>query len=70
MRTPKFHIALGFCAVLAGTTGALADPGLYGRDPAGFAKLSGKLDALRRDGEAREMEWLELEGRRETLAGK
>ena len=30
MRTPKFHIALGFCAVLAGTTGVVADPGLYG----------------------------------------
>jgi hypothetical protein len=30
MRTPRFHIALGFCAALAGTTDALADPGLYG----------------------------------------
>jgi ATP-binding cassette subfamily F protein uup len=46
---------------------ALADPGLYGRDPAGFDRLSQALQTARtRLGEAEE-EWLALEVRREAI---
>ena len=47
--------------------GGLADAGLYGRDPAGFERLSKALDAARAQLEAAEQEWLVLEERRETL---
>jgi ATP-binding cassette subfamily F protein uup len=46
----------------------LADPNLYSRDPAGFSRLSGALAAARAELEAAELEWLELEERREALA--
>jgi ATP-binding cassette subfamily F protein uup len=45
----------------------LADPGLYGRDPAGFQGLSRELDQLRADLMSAEEEWLALEERREAL---
>ncbi|WP_337188804.1 ABC-F family ATP-binding cassette domain-containing protein [Phenylobacterium sp.] len=46
---------------------ALADPGLYARDPAGFDRYSRALDAAQVQLAAAEEEWLELEARRETL---
>ncbi len=46
----------------------LADPDLYVRDPAGFSRLSGALEAARAELDAAELEWLELEERREALA--
>ena len=46
----------------------LADPGLYGRDPAGFQALSGELDALRETLASAEEEWLVLEERKEALS--
>ncbi|WP_374577442.1 ABC-F family ATP-binding cassette domain-containing protein [Phenylobacterium sp.] len=46
----------------------LADPDLYARDPAGFSRLSAALEAARTDLDAAELEWLELEERREALA--
>ena len=45
----------------------LADAGLYSRDPAGFQKLSGELDAARAGLVSAEEEWLALEERREAL---
>ncbi|WP_372785179.1 ABC-F family ATP-binding cassette domain-containing protein [Phenylobacterium sp.] len=45
----------------------LADPGLYGRDPAAFQKLSRELDAVRAELASAEEEWLALEERREAL---
>ncbi|HEX4712183.1 ABC-F family ATP-binding cassette domain-containing protein [Phenylobacterium sp.] len=45
----------------------LADPGLYGRDPEAFRKLTGDLDAMRAQLVAAEEEWLTLEERREGL---
>ena len=45
----------------------LADPGLYTRDPARFAELSGKLAALRTQKDADEDRWLALEMVREEL---
>jgi len=45
----------------------LADPGLYGRDPAGFQNISRELDRLRADLASAEEEWLALEERREAL---
>ncbi|MDZ4317822.1 MAG: ATP-binding cassette domain-containing protein [Phenylobacterium sp.] len=45
----------------------LADPGLYGRDPAAFDRFGQALAAARGRLEAAEMEWLELEERREAL---
>ena len=46
----------------------LADPNLYARDPAAFAKLSAALESARQELSASEEEWLELEERREALA--
>ncbi|MET0596934.1 MAG: ABC-F family ATP-binding cassette domain-containing protein [Mesorhizobium sp.] len=47
----------------------MADPGLYGRDPAAFASAAETLDRLRGELAAMEEEWLELELLRETLEG-
>ena len=47
--------------------GRLADPGLYGRDPAGFDRASRQLAQLREAQARLEERWLELEGLRETL---
>ena len=47
----------------------LADPELYGRDPAGFEAAAARLRAARAEREALEERWLELEDRREALAG-
>lgn len=52
---------------IAAMEARLADPGLYGRDPAGFQKLSQELDAARAGLAAAEEEWLALEERREAL---
>jgi ATP-binding cassette subfamily F protein uup len=46
----------------------LADPALYSRDPAAFARLSAALEAARSQLSTGEEEWLELEERRESLA--
>ncbi|MDP3659088.1 ABC-F family ATP-binding cassette domain-containing protein [Phenylobacterium sp.] len=46
----------------------LADPGLYGRDPAAFQRVSKTLDAARRQLADAEEEWLSLEERREAMA--
>jgi len=46
----------------------LADPNLYSRDPAAFSRLSGSLEAARTQLDEAELEWLELEERREALA--
>ena len=52
---------------LAALEARLADPGLYGRDPSGFQRLSRELDAARAGLAAAEEDWLVLEGRREAL---
>ena len=54
---------------LSALEAGLADPALYGRDPAGFERLSQALEAGRARLAAAETEWLELEGRREALEG-
>jgi ATP-binding cassette subfamily F protein uup len=46
----------------------LADPGLYARDPAAFARVSQALEAARAELAAAEDEWLHLEALKETLA--
>jgi ATP-binding cassette subfamily F protein uup len=46
---------------------ALGDPTLYSRDPKGFDATMKKLDAVRADLEAGEMEWLELEEKKAGL---
>lgn len=46
----------------------LADPGLYARDQAAFAKINTALEAARAELSAAEEEWLELEERREALS--
>jgi len=45
----------------------LADPGFYGRDPAGFQRLSQDLETLRTQLIAAEEEWLTIAERREAL---
>ena len=47
----------------------LADPDLYTRDAAGFARITARLDALRTELEQSEEQWLELEMKREELSG-
>jgi len=47
----------------------LADPNLYQRAPARFAEVTAALDAARAELMAIEVEWLELETLRESLAG-
>jgi ATP-binding cassette subfamily F protein uup len=46
---------------------ALADPGLYSRDPAAFQRLSAELETVRTRLSSAEEEWLGLEERREAL---
>ena len=46
----------------------LGDPDLYAKSPAEAAKLGQELDAKRTSLEELEMEWLELEEKREALA--
>jgi ABC transport system ATP-binding/permease protein len=41
---------------------------LFARDPAGFARLAGELDAARAQHDAMETEWLELEAKRDSLS--
>lgn len=48
----------------------LADPGLYGRDPAAFERLSESLDAARAERAEKEDRWLELELAREEIEGQ
>jgi ATP-binding cassette subfamily F protein uup len=45
----------------------LGDPGLYTRDPKAFAAISAELDAARAKLEKAELDWLELEAKREAL---
>jgi ATP-binding cassette subfamily F protein uup len=59
--TPKL------AAEIAAQEKRLEDPGLYTRDPAGFAKTMKRLDALRTELAAAEEEWLALEEKREAL---
>jgi len=52
---------------IATLEGGLADPALYGRDPAGFERLSRALALARGQLAAAEEEWLTLEERREAI---
>ncbi|MFN6981541.1 MAG: ABC-F family ATP-binding cassette domain-containing protein [Brevundimonas sp.] len=47
----------------------LADPGLYARDPKTFDATMKAADKARADLESAELEWLELEEKKATLAG-
>ena len=53
---------------IEGLEAELADPGLFTRDAARFHKASETLEQKRDDLEAAEMEWLELEEKRESLS--
>ena len=52
---------------IAGLEADLADPSLYGRDPAAFARISQALETARAELSRSEEEWLALEERREAL---
>ena len=56
-------------AEMAALNEALADAGLYSRDPQGFAAKSSRLAAAQAELEAAETEWLELEMLKEELGG-
>ena len=49
--------------------GKMSDPELYTRDPDAFAKASARIGAARDELDMIEMEWLEIEEKREALAG-
>ncbi|MBB5714223.1 ATP-binding cassette subfamily F protein uup [Sphingomonas aerophila] len=55
-------------AQVAENEAKLADPGLYSRDPAMFARLSAAIDAARAEKEVAEMRWLELAEQVEAAA--
>ena len=52
---------------IAALEAELADPSLYGRDPAAFERLSGELQTARAELASAEAEWLTLAERREAL---
>jgi ATP-binding cassette subfamily F protein uup len=54
---------------IAALQSQLADPGLYARDPAGFAARTTLLGKKQAEREAAEEEWLRLEMLREALEG-
>jgi len=56
-------------AEIRALSAALSDPGLYGRDPEGFAAKSRALEAAEARKAAAEERWLELEMLREELEG-
>jgi len=56
-------------AAIARDEAALADAGLYTRDPAGFARLTSAIEAARAEKDAAEMRWLDLAEQVETLNG-
>jgi ATP-binding cassette subfamily F protein uup len=62
------HIA-GLEDEIAGLEASLADSEFYQRDPAGFDNTTARLAEARAELAAAEERWLELEDKRETLAG-
>jgi ABC transport system ATP-binding/permease protein len=54
---------------MAAINESLADPGLYARDPKGFAAKSARLGTAQAEIDAAESEWLELEMLKEELGG-
>jgi len=54
---------------IAALEGKLDDAGLYARDPKGFERVMSSLTARREELEAAELEWLELEEKKDALAG-
>ena len=48
--------------------GKMSDPELYTRDPDAFAKASARIGAARDELDMIEMEWLEIEEKRDALA--
>ena len=56
-------------AAITALQGELADPGLYARDAARFAAASAELEAKTDALDAAELEWLELEEKRERVEG-
>jgi ATP-binding cassette subfamily F protein uup len=55
-------------AEIATLEAAMADPDLFARQPAEFANRAARLEAARAELESHELEWLELEEKREALA--
>ncbi|MEE2920838.1 MAG: ABC-F family ATP-binding cassette domain-containing protein [Pseudomonadota bacterium] len=47
----------------------MGDPDFYTRDPNGFARASDRIGAAREELDGIELEWLEIEEKREALAG-
>ena len=48
----------------------LDDPGFFARDPAAFNTVTAKLESVRKQRDAAENEWLEIELKREHLASQ
>jgi ATP-binding cassette subfamily F protein uup len=55
-------------AEIAGLETAIADPELFARQPEEFARKAARLEAARSELESHELEWLELEEKRDALA--
>ena len=55
-------------AEIAALEAAMADPGLFSKQPEEFARKARRLEAARAELESHELEWLDLEEKREALA--
>ncbi|MEO1642194.1 MAG: ABC-F family ATP-binding cassette domain-containing protein [Pseudomonadota bacterium] len=55
-------------AEIAALEEKLADPDLFTRDPDGFAKINATLEKAREDLEQAELDWMEIEEKKEALA--
>ncbi|HEX5007658.1 MAG TPA: ATP-binding cassette domain-containing protein, partial [Hyphomonadaceae bacterium] len=55
-------------AEIATLEAEMADPGLFSKQPSAFATKAARLEAARAELESHELEWLELEEKREALA--
>ncbi|MEL7232046.1 MAG: hypothetical protein AAGJ85_05995 [Pseudomonadota bacterium] len=55
-------------AEIAALEEKLADPDLFTQDPDGFAKINAALEKAREDLEQAELDWMEIEEKKEALA--
>jgi ATP-binding cassette subfamily F protein uup len=55
-------------AEIATLEAAMADPNLFAKQPAEFSKKAARLEAARTELESHELEWLDLEEKRDALA--
>ena len=66
--TDRAWVVAPCLAVVAALEAELGDPDLYARDPEAFNRKSTRIGTARDELDAIEMEWLEIEEKRDALA--